>query len=171
MKANTGVIVGGVLGGLAFLLVATATFVCWRKRKQRQHAAIAEDPHRAHPFVAARLNHANGDVGQETHQASARGKLASGRAALPQPRSPPGMRTTSNLLVSRAAAAISRKRRGPVGVFHSRNSVPRESAVPPSSGSNPTPTSGTENLRAEFEQLRREIETIRRITDAPPEYT
>lgn len=36
---------------------------------------------------------------------------------------------------------------------------------------NPAPAPGTENLRAEMDQLRREMESIRNITEPPPEYT
>ncbi len=141
-KDDVGPIVGGVLGGLAFLLLAaTAVFIFWRKR-----------------------------ITQVPHSISVGGQQAQGGTGFFQPQSPSGLGTPSTPLLAGAAAVppptMSRKQREALGRSRERILMQRESAFSP----HPASASATEGLRTEVERLRREMESIRYITDAPPGY-
>lgn len=173
---NVGAVVGGVLGGFAFLLLAATIFVFWRKHKQRRQSTIAaildEEHYEAEPFTAARYGTANDSMVQISHQTSL-GWTPDG-LVLSQPQSPPDV-APATLPPGAATPGISRKQREALGLSRGHISMQSESAVSSFSNLNPAPTpvsaTGTEDLRAEVEQLRREMETIRHITDAPPGYT
>lgn len=158
---------------MAFLLVLAAIFLLWRRRKQRQHhatvAVLDEEPHKVESLTLTQYNNINGSMipVSQTHLGWApEGPVFS------QPQTPSEVHTSSTSPPARAAApAMSRKQREALGLLRRRTTLLSESAV--SSFSNPVSVSavGTEDLRAEVEQLRREMESIRHVTDAPPVYS
>ncbi len=177
-KDDVGPIVGGVLGGLAFfLLVAAAAFIFWRKRKRQQLAAITvidEEQYKPDPFSVAEYNNVSRGVAQMPYSIIVGGQRAPDGAGFFQPQSPSDVGTSSTSLSAGAAAvptpAMSRKQREALGWSRGHVSMQSESALSSFSSPHSASASGTEDLRAEVEQLRREMESIRNIADAPPGY-
>lgn len=178
-KDNVGAIVGGILGGLTFLLMATAVFVFWRKHKRQ---------HNTYPLTMIDYDSTKSPM----VPASEEGPLqrAPDRPSFSQSLPLPGGGEPSNPFpavlaaapaVSRkrrtfpavlaAAPVMSRKRREALGLSHQCNSAQGELPLLAASSSDSGSISGPEDLRVKLEQLRREVESIRRTGDAPPEYT
>lgn len=154
---------GGVLGTLAFLLlVTTVIFIFWRKHKPQQP--------KTDPFIVTAYNRG---MAQVSHQENVGGQRSpvNPRPSEPlpilglrkTPISPPDQRVTAPL--------ISREQRQKLDTPDRRIPMRSELALLASSNSDPTNVSGTEDLRAELDQLRREVESMQRGVDTLPEYT
>lgn len=91
-----------------------------------------------------------------------------------QPRHGSDAETTSSLLPAGAASAVpmSGKQREVLSTRNQNLARVHNPTPSVSTLSNPysTSASGTEDLRAEVEQLRREMESIRNIAEPPPGY-
>ncbi|KAF9444145.1 hypothetical protein P691DRAFT_736930 [Macrolepiota fuliginosa MF-IS2] len=151
-KAKLGAILGGVIGGLALLLVLLGGLFFWHKRRQKQDINTStEDLSRPYPFNVFQWNDWNRILHPREHNPSvAATTTKSSRADPPADTSPA------------PTAMMSRKQRDagprPVQTNNPTTSAPATSA------------SGTEDLRAEMEELRREMDSIRQIAEPPPGY-
>lgn len=137
-------IVGGVLGSLAFLLIATATYIFWRKHKQQSQYKLS-------PFMTS----------GESSFSRLLPPFATGK---PSNSNPPPAGTVAPLLSRKQREALGRSR---WHVFSGQRELPLLASSDSNRGSLP----GPDDLRAELEQLRQEVESIRRRGDAPPEYS
>lgn len=176
-KGNVGAIVGGVLGGFAVLLLGTfVTFLFYRKHLQQKRAAVAA--YRALPFIPAEHNNTDngGQMAQAPHQASQGVHWALDSLRFSQTHSTRAMGGSTTPLSTVGVSGVpppmmSRKQREALGRSRRSPSLQSESAaVPPFSRSNSISVSGTENLKTELEQLRREVDSLRHMSDAPPGY-
>ncbi|KAF9443523.1 hypothetical protein P691DRAFT_407186 [Macrolepiota fuliginosa MF-IS2] len=154
-RKNVNGIIGGIIGGLAFVLILGGGYFLWYKWKRKQ----GKYPEQARPFITAAPSptftldyHSNDTATRKLMKPSDNGTAAT---------TPP-------------FAVMPGKQQGVLGQRpgQNRKSMPDNlpSSVPTPSDQGSTPVSGTEELRAEMEQLRRELDSIRHITEAPPGY-
>ncbi|KAF9445097.1 hypothetical protein P691DRAFT_735541 [Macrolepiota fuliginosa MF-IS2] len=189
---NVGAIVGGVLGGLAFLLILFAGGIFWRKRQQKRYAAVTIDDDayaKPRPFNTA-VSSSAPVVNYHPNDPDLARSPPSPSTTSPGPWTPPGWDgvsqpqqpgsgtdTTPDSLPVGAAGAMSNKQREALGLRANQNRArvhnptPSESAVSTLSNPYSAPGSQTEELRAEVEQLRREMANIRHMAEPPPGYT
>lgn len=113
-------------------------------------------------------------MAQVSQQTNVGGQWALGRPNFSQPplRLAVGKPSNSNSPPAGVVAPpLLRKQREALG--RSRRHISRQNGLPLLAPSEPNrrPVSETQALRVEFEQLRQEMESIRRTGDAPPEYS
>lgn len=162
-KDNIGAIVGGVLGTLAFLLlVTTVIFIFWRKHKPEQP--------KLDPFTIAAYNRG---MAQVSHQENVGGQQSPGNPRPSEPLPISGLRKTPISPPDQRVTAplISREQRQALGTPDRRTPMRSELPLLASSNSDPTNVPGTGDLRAELDQLRREVESMQCGVDTLPEYT
>ncbi|EKM77069.1 hypothetical protein AGABI1DRAFT_108435 [Agaricus bisporus var. burnettii JB137-S8] len=189
-RTPIGAIVGGVIGGIAFvLIVATAIFFWRRRRVHRLRGGIdLHDEHHAkpHPFVTQYAPVNNNDSAFQFSQQRSDASLSPPpwQESLPEPFSEPQnserphsytsgrnhLSATPTLPIT-APQPLSTKQREILRQNQSHQSQPSESAV--STLTNPWSAAGSgreDVLRAEVDELRREMEAIRNIAQPPPSY-
>ncbi|KAF5360446.1 hypothetical protein D9756_005173 [Leucocoprinus leucothites] len=159
-KANkTSSIVGGVLGGVAGIILIVFGLAFYRRRRKAQEAKAFREQHytRPHPFAPTLAS---------TPNAVSRG----GAPPRMQEKSSTHTSNSSSLAPLRYIPPITGKRRENSGlpVHHSE---PSTSAISDLTNTNNTSTSGADDLRVEVAELRRELESMRHLTDLPPRYT
>jgi hypothetical protein len=176
--------VGGAIGGLAFLLIIGSVIFLWRRCGARQSRLVIdkcnENNSRLMPFLP-RYGSTNGNG--SVHQSHKPKPLAGLESSAPpvllgQSKSEPDASGRNHHQLPGTAThpvpplqPLSTEQREALQQSQRDLFRPSESATP--SHTNPYPATGSpgeEVLRAEVDELRREVEAIRDIAQPPPSY-
>ncbi|KAJ6467832.1 DUF1793-domain-containing protein [Mycena sanguinolenta] len=162
-KSHTGAIVGGVIAGLAaLLLVGVAVIFVRRRTRQDRDANDAFEAPRPYqnPMTA------------QSDSVTVGSTILSPNF-LPDSSSPQPSRTFGPSIPPNKAALMSQERSSP-GPQSATSSQPASSYQPSSSGPGSSVSRRTDELRTEMERLRQEVQELRANQsipqDAPPEY-
>lgn len=167
---------------MTFLLfVGVILFFLWRKHKQQRTLEPIDDKYsKLRPFTTERVVSYNPNPSgtdrsglsqsQGRANAGATGRKGVSRPlqgldADPMPMLLPTGVTPPVAMSNKQREALNRRNQGPPHGHNPTSSVSTQSDPYFAS------VAGTRDLRAEMDQLRREVESIRNITEPPPEYT
>jgi hypothetical protein len=189
-NSPVGAIVGGVIGGLAFLLLIVGAVFFWRRRRIQQSRVVVdlqnENP-QPQPFITQYYPiNANDSAFQFPKPSPTTPLTPTRQEPLSEPRPEPiriegsysdasgpnhQLSPSTPTLPSPQFQPLSTKQREALQQNRSHQYQPSESAV--SSLTTPYTASGSgreDALRAEVDELRREMEAIRNIAQPPPSY-
>jgi hypothetical protein len=171
-KTPVGAIVGGVIGGLALLLVITSAIFFWRRCVQRKRNIPGPGnkgysvlrPFRAQAIPVSLNNHCQNEILMNV------GVLHFHISKF-QPSSEPGHPMQNVTQPPSALIPLASKEREFLQQNELHHRHHSELAVPiPANETEVSESGGGEILRAEVDDLRRELEAIRNIAQAPPVY-
>ncbi|KAF7378302.1 hypothetical protein MSAN_00255600 [Mycena sanguinolenta] len=160
-KSHTGAIVGGVIAGIAALLLIGVVVIFLRRRARKEPSANDE-------FEAPTPTPYQYPMAQQSDGATF-GSTNPGPSFLPDSPSSQPSRTFGSSVPSNKTTLISQNR-FPPGPLSATSSQPASSHEPPSSGRRSSISRGTDELRSEMERLRQEVQELRANQDAPPGY-
>ncbi|KAF7326594.1 hypothetical protein MSAN_02502900 [Mycena sanguinolenta] len=164
-KSHTGAIVGGVIAGIAALLLIGVVVIFLRRRARKEPSANDE-------FEAPTPTPYQYPMAQQSDGATF-GSTNPGPSFLPDSPSSQPSRTFGSSIPSNKTTLLSQNR-FPPGPLSATSSQPASSHEPPSSGRRSSISRGTDELRSEMERLRQEVQELRANQsipqDAPPGY-
>lgn len=172
-KPPVGSIMGGVVGGAAFLFIVAGAIFFWRRHKVRQHVVdplYEEERVEPHPFNTqyAPISDDDGALPLRKRSRHPNIRLSTGNDLSDRRSGPPGETATPPITPPQP---LSSKGRGILlqNQSHQNQSALSEPALTgaPSTAGGET---GGEIWRAEVEELRRQVEAIRDIAQPPPSY-
>jgi hypothetical protein len=156
--SKTAAIVGGVIGGIAVIILVVFVLLFWRRRR----TLLEEKGFKERPDPFSPLLPNSTPLALPSSSGHAKIKVT------PISLTAPSLSSLTH--VGSAEPPTSNKQREAYGSLIHRP-MPSDSAVTNTSNKHSAPTSATNDLRVQVADLRRELESMRHLTDMPPLYT
>ncbi|KAF7783408.1 hypothetical protein Agabi119p4_1432 [Agaricus bisporus var. burnettii] len=175
-KTPIGSIVGGVIGGLALLLVIAGATLFWRRRQVQQHKGVVglrdEGNHNLQPFIIPSytpVNNSDNASGPRKQNLDASRRRSIFRGPFSKTSSDP-LRTGKLHLNDSERNNHSQAADNVAAVSPPQSLSNREREIIRQNRSSTAGSVREVALRAEMDELRREVEAIRHIAQPPPSY-